>query len=173
MYHAIGNQDIRHDNPRTIHEHIASNDGNVHVLSIRGGQRAVHQGARIANRARDNVVPEDIAKVFSAELTNQRTNGGEGIVGGSEDRDVLHHVRAAAEVGLCKSPSDGGKVGAGGSGGQILGDAQHRINDMNDAAGEGNVLYELVSCFYVQSYIWLGASPLASPKTSLAPRCKC
>lgn len=136
----VGDEDIRNDNLGLIDKDITIMDGNVDILTLGSSKSAVPQRAAVSDSAVDNVVLENALEVIAAEITHDRANIRKCGVVGCKDGNVLLLDDILSEVSLSKGADDGREVGSDGSVGEVLGDAEDTIDDVNGTAGEVEVL---------------------------------
>lgn len=136
----VGDEDIRNDNLGLIDKDIAIMDGNVDILALGSSKRAVPQRAAVSDSAIDNVVLENALEVVAAEITHNGTNIGKCSVVGRKDGNVLLLDDVFSEVSLSKGANDGREVGGDGNVGEVLGDAEDAVDDVDGTAGEVEVL---------------------------------
>lgn len=148
----IGDENVRNDHLGVVDENLTIDNRDSHIFSLEGLESRVLENAAVPDRSSDDVVLEHVLEIVLAQVGEDGSDGGEGSVGGDEDGDVLGLTEVADEVGLGQSTGCGGEVGGDGGVGQVLGDLQKAVDDVDNTAGEVEILgYISVSSHIVQT----------------------
>lgn len=138
VHNAVGNKDVGDGDAGRVDKDIAVNDGNGDLSTVESGESHVHESVAVANSAVDNVVGEDVGQVLHGEVANKVTDGAEGLVVGNEDGDIGEAINSLGELSAGEGTDSSGEVGLNSSGGDVLGNDQDAIDDVDDTAGEVN-----------------------------------
>jgi hypothetical protein len=136
----VGDENIRDDDLGLVDVDSAVVNGNVKLLAIGSSESTVLESAAVAKSVVYDVVREDISEITLAGVGEDGTDVGKGTVVGNKDGDVPLTAEVGQNLGFCEGTSSGGKVGGDGSIGDVLGDAENAVDDVNDTTGEVEVL---------------------------------
>jgi hypothetical protein len=160
VHNTVRHQDVGNRHTGVVHKDasfLANGDGEV-VAAQCGKRSAVLEARRVANRAFDNVVAQNIGKVLVRDVSKSRANVAERLVGWSKDGDVGRSVNRLDEVGLVEGTTQRAETGSGQSVRGNLGENEESVNDMNDTTGEVDILHWVSHelSFLVSRYIQPG-----------------
>lgn len=139
VHDAVGDEDISQHDLGIVDVNVAVADRDVDGLAGEGLDGRVGEGRAVGDCAGDDVVLQDGGEVFLRDVV-EGAEGGEGVVVGGEDCDVLGGEEGVDEVGGGGGAREGGQVGGGGGVDDVLGDGEDGVDDVDDAAGELDVL---------------------------------
>jgi hypothetical protein len=137
---SVGDEDIRDNDLGLIDPDSSVLDKNVELLATSSVEGAVLKRRAVADGAGDDMILKNILEIRLAQVGQDGTNIGKGAVARSKDGDVPGAAEVGDQVGLGEGASNGGEVGGDGSVGDVLGDVENAVDDMNDTAGEVEVL---------------------------------
>lgn len=140
MKNTVGDEDIRNNDLGLVDIDSSVVDGNVEILTIGSSEGTVLECAAVAKSVVDDVVLENILEISLAGVGKDGANVGKGTVAGNKDGDVPLTSEVGQKLRFCEGTSSGGKVGSNGSIGDVLGDGKNAVDDVNDTAGEVEVL---------------------------------
>lgn len=89
------------------------------------------------------MVLQNVGNVLDGQILEGRTDVLESLVGRSEDCQVRSRINGLDELSSVQSTVQGGQVGGESSGGDILGEGENGVNDVNHATSEVEVLYDI------------------------------
>lgn len=137
---AIGNQNVGNDNLGAVDEDVAVVNRDVDLLAGNGLNLAALEATAVSDGPLDNVVLQDAGQVLGTELSDDRGDGGKGVVVGSKDGDVLKAVEGGAKVRLGHGADKGGEAALDCRLGGALGDLEDGVDDVDHTAFEFDVL---------------------------------
>lgn len=141
MNNTVGDENVRGDDASTVDKDLSVDDGDGQVGAINGLEGGtVGQTAAVADGSGNDVVGKDAGDLLGGEVTKTGADGLESSVAGSEDGDILGGVDGLNKVGGGKSSSEGRETCGDGSVGSSLGDGKDRVDDVDNTAGESNIL---------------------------------
>jgi len=137
----VGNENVRGDDASTVDKDLSVSNGDGQVGAVYGLEGgAVGQAAAVTDSAGNNVVGKDACDLLGGEVTKTGADGLESSVAGGEDGDILGGVDGLNKVGSGKSSSEGRQTSGDGSVGSSLGDGKDSVDDVDNTAGESNIL---------------------------------
>ena len=136
----VGDEDIGDDDLGLVDIDSAVVDGNVDILAIGRSEGTVLECAAVAKSVVDDVVLENILEISLAGIGKDGANVGKRAVAGNKDGNVSFTGEIWQKLRLYEGASSGGKVGSDGSIGDVLRDGKNAVDDVNDTAGEVEVL---------------------------------
>lgn len=140
MNDTTADEEVGVDDASGVDKDGSVDNGDVDLLSRHGGDAGVGEGARICHSPVDDVVFQDVSKVGHGEVAQTRGNVEEGRIGRREDGHVFGIVNGGGQIGGRECADKRRQVcsfGDSGCGGR---DGEKRVDDVNDTAGEVEVL---------------------------------
>lgn len=113
----------------------------VNLLTSSSGESTVLEVGAVANSVVDNMVLEDAHEIRLAGIGEDGANVGKSAVAGRKDGDVLGAGEVGDQLSLGESASSGGEVASNGSVGEVLGDGENTVDDVDDTTSEVEILY--------------------------------
>ena len=86
------------------------------------------------------VILENRSKLHNAQIRRRRANSIKSIVTRHKNRNISHLIECSGEVRLREGASSSSETGGDCCGGDILREGEDGVDDVDDAAGEGDVL---------------------------------
>lgn len=145
MDDAAGDEDVRGDDARAVDEDGIAVDGDGDFATLDGLEfLAVGKAGAVSwGGGDDGMVGEDLGDLVGGEATETGTDGLESGVGGSEDGHVAERVDGLVELGGEEGAAEGGEAGNLEDVGGWLGNGEDGVDDVDDAAGEGDILHDI------------------------------
>jgi hypothetical protein len=115
VHDTVRHQDVGNRHTGAVHKDasfLANGDGEV-VAAQCGKGSAILEARRVANRAFDNVVAQNIGEVLVRDVSKSRANVAERLVGWSKNGDVGRSVNRLDEVGLVEGTTQRAETGSG------------------------------------------------------------
>jgi hypothetical protein len=141
MHNTVGNKHIGSNDACAVHEDLSVVDGDSQVLAVDGLEHsAVLEARAVAHGAGDDVVGQDVLDLLRGQVGETTADGLEGGVGGRENGDVRGGVDGADEARRVESTAEGGEACGGEGVGCDERDSEDVVNDVDDTAGEVDVL---------------------------------
>lgn len=140
MKDTVSDEDVRNNDLGLVDKDSSVVDDNVELLTIGSSDGTVLEIAAVAKSVVDNVVLEDVLKIRLAGVSEDGANVGKGAVVGSKDGDVPLAGKIRQELSFCEGASSGGKVASDGSVGEVLGNGENTVDDVNNTASEVEIL---------------------------------
>jgi hypothetical protein len=146
VHNTVGDENIRSDDAGTVHENLSISNGNGQVCAVDSLERSsIGQTAAVTDSSGNDVVSKDAADLLDGEVGKTRANSLESGVVGCKNGDIFGSVDSLDEVGSGEGTSEGRKTSSDGSAGGRVGNSEDSVNDVDDSAGEGNIL-ENINC---------------------------
>jgi hypothetical protein len=137
----VGNEDIRDDDAGTIYKDLSANNGDSQVGTVDSLERSsVLEAAAVADSSGNNVVGKDAGDLLNRKVGKTGADSLESSIARGEDGDVLGGVDSLDKLGSSKSTGKRRKTGSDGGVGSSFGDGENSVNNVDNTAGEGNIL---------------------------------
>lgn len=117
----------------------AVDDGDVNVLARKCAHGTVHQAAAVAEAA-DDVVLEPLGDLLHGEVGEDAPDGVEGVVARGKDGQIAGGVERLVEAGEPDGTGGSGEVRGNKRRGDVCGYSEDRVDDMDCATSEVDVL---------------------------------
>ncbi|KAI6776407.1 hypothetical protein HG530_000352 [Fusarium avenaceum] len=136
----VGDENVGDDDLSLVDVDSAVVNLDVNLLTSSSGKSAVLEVGAVANSVVDNMVLEDAHEIRLAGVGEDGANVGKSAVAGRKDGDVLGAGEVGNQLSLGESTSSGGEVASNGSVGEVLGDGENTVDDVDDTTSEVEIL---------------------------------
>lgn len=105
VHDTIGDQNVRDHNLGGVDENISALNCNGHITTTNGFQGCVAQQGTVTNRSLNNMILKNTGQLFSRQVRNEVSDGGESGICRCKDSDVLQTVDGGNEAGISQGSS--------------------------------------------------------------------
>lgn len=140
MQDAVLEEDVCVNDASAVDEDLAVGDRDCQVSAAEGGHGAVGERAGVSDGAVDGMVLEDAGGLFDGEVAEGGADVLECGIVGREDGEVWCRVDGRGEVCSFDGAEEGGEVRFCGCGGDVGWNGEDAVDDVDDTAGEVEVL---------------------------------
>ena len=149
MDNSTPNQDVEFDHLGLVHVYgsLFRPDGNQ--LSSQGQEPGLllnSKGWAEGNLPADDVISEYVRKLGRRHFAGERANGGESLVVGSKDGEIVNRVEGINKTRLREEARYSRQTVSNSCSRNVRRDVEDSIDDVNNSAFKLNVLFRLLAC---------------------------